>query len=152
MKLIKSFFLFIPILFAAPSFAQLIEDPTTWNYEVKKKSATEYQLIFHVDIKNGWHIWSLKPGGDGFQIVPSFVMDKNPKVKVKGKVTEKGHATTTVMDGVDGKVTYLSGKIDYVQDIIVTGKTKIVGKHEYQVCNDKLCLAPTTKSFSFDIN
>lgn len=152
MKLIKNFLLFIPVLFAIPSFGQMIEDPTTWKYEVKKKSATEYQLIFHVDIKSGWHIWSLKPGGDGFQIIPSFTFDKNVNVKIKGKISEKGKATTTVMDGVDGKVTYLSGKVDYVQDIVVNGKTKIAGKHEYQVCSDKMCLAPTTKNFSFEIN
>ena len=44
----------------------MIADPTTWTYEVKKMSANEYQLIFHVSLKEGWHIWSLKPGGDGY--------------------------------------------------------------------------------------
>lgn len=126
-------------------------DPTTWRYEVKKKSATEYQLIYHLNLKYGWHIWSLKPGGDGFQIVPEFKIDKNDKVQVKG-VMEIGKSTTTVMDGVDGKVTYLSGQIDYVQEVVVKGATKITGKHTYQVCDDRQCLAPVDKSFEFVIN
>jgi thiol:disulfide interchange protein DsbD len=130
---------------------QMIEDPTTWKYEVKKKSATEYQLIFHLDIKQGWHIWSLHPGGDGYEISPSFNFDNNPNVTVKGAATEKGTATTTTMEGIDGKITYLNGKIDYIQNVTVKGKGKITGKHTYQVCNDKLCLPPKDKDFVFEI-
>ena len=137
--------------FAAPSFGQMIEDPTTWTYEVKKKSATDYQLIYHLNIKSGWHIWSINPGGDGYEIAPSFAFDNNAKVKMVGKTTEKGKATTTVMQGIDGKVTYLAGKIDYIQEVKVTGSTKITGKHTYQVCNDKMCLPPKDKDFSFEI-
>jgi Disulphide bond corrector protein DsbC len=151
MKLLKCLLLALPVLMAVPSFGQMMEDPTTWKYEVKKKSATEYQLIFHLNVKAGWHIWSVKPGGDGSLIAPSFTFDNNAKVKVKGAVTEKGKSTTTTMEGIDGKVTYLNGKVDYVQTVTVTGPTKLTGKQEYQVCNDKMCLAPKTKDFSFDI-
>jgi len=57
MKLLINFFFFLPMfLITVPSFGQMIDDPTTWKYEVKKKSATEYQLIFHLDLKTGWHI------------------------------------------------------------------------------------------------
>ena len=152
MRSLKFFLLFVTVLFAAkPSFAQVTEDPTTWKYEVKKKSATEYQLIIHVTIKDGWHIWSMKPGGDGSLIAPSFTFAKNSKVKLKGAVTEKGKATTTTMDGIDGKVTYLSGAIDYIQDVTVAGGAKITGTQTYQVCSDRMCLAPKDKDFSFEI-
>ncbi len=152
MKLLKCLFFALPVLLSASSFGQMIEDPTTWKYELKKKSATEYQLVFHLDLKEGWHIWSLNPGGDGYEIVPSVALDKNPKVKLKGKLAEKGKTTTTKMEGIDGKITYLSGKIDYVQTVTVSGNTKITGKHTYQVCNEKLCLPPKDKDFTFDIN
>ena len=139
------------LLTGAPLFAQITDDPTAWQYELKKKSATEYQLIFHLDIKKGWHIWSLHPGGDGYEIAPTFTVDKNPSVKLKGTVTEKGKATVTTMEGIDGKITYFSGKVDYVQNLTVTGNTKITGKHMYQVCNDKMCLAPKDKNFVLEI-
>ncbi len=151
MKLLKYFLVLIATAVSAPSFGQMIEDPTTWTYEVKKKTGNDYQLVFHLVLKNPWHIYSLKPGGDGYEIAPSFTFDKNANLKLKGKLTEKGKPTTTTMDGIDGKVTYFSGTVDYVQDVTVTGKTKISGKHEYQVCNDKLCLPPKTKDFSFEI-
>ncbi len=143
--------LFFASLFAAvTSFAQ--QDPTSWRYEVKKKGGDEYQVVFHLALQTGWHIWSLKPGGDGFQIAPSFTFDSNPLVKIKGAAAEKGQPITTTMDGVDGKVTYFSGNVDYTQDIIVKGKTKIKGKHTYQVCNDRMCLPPKDKEFAIDIN
>jgi thiol:disulfide interchange protein DsbD len=152
MKLLRYLLLLLPVcVVAISSSAQMIEDPTTWKYEVKKKSATEYQLIFHLDLKEGWHIWSLHVGGDGYQIVPSFTFDKNPKIKIKGAPSEKGKAITTTMEMVEGKVTYLTGKADYTQDIVVTGPTKITGKHTYQVCNDKMCLAPKDRNFVFEI-
>ena len=151
MKPLKSFALFAALLFmSAYSFAQM-EDPTSWKYEVKKKSATEYDLIFHLTLKPKWHIWSLKPGGDGMEIAPSFVWDKNAKVKVSGPVTEKGTPIVTAMEGIDGKVTYFSGTVDYVQPVTVTGNTKIKCTHTYQVCNDMMCLPPKDKVFVFDI-
>ena len=152
MKSLKCLLLFLPVfLIAMPSFGQMTQDPTAWKYEVKKKSATEYQLIFHLDLKATWHIWSLHPGGDGYEIAPSFTFDNNAKIKLMGKIVEKGNAITTTMAGIDGKITYLTGKVDYVQDIIVAGTTKVTGKHQYQVCNDKMCLPPKDKDFAFEI-
>jgi len=150
MKSLKYILLVLTCGIVTSSFAQM-EDPTTWSYEVKKKSATEYTLIVHLQIKDKWHIWSMSPGGDGSLIAPSFSFDNNAKVKLKGKVAEKGMMTTTVMEGIDGKVNYLSGKVDYVQEVTVSGPTKITGKHTYQVCNDMTCLAPKDKDFVFEI-
>ncbi len=55
------------------------------------------------------------------------------------------------MEGVDGKVSYFSGNIDYVLAVKVKGSCKITGKHEYQVCNDNTCLPPKKIAFAFDI-
>lgn len=137
---------------ASPVFGQMTQDPTSWKYEVKKKSATQYELIFHLSLKPGWHIWSINPGGDGYLIPPTFEFTESENFSVEGKCTERGNVTTTVMDGIDGKVNYLSGKIDYVQ--VVTVKKHpltIKGKNTFQVCNDKMCLPPRDKNFSFQI-
>ena len=152
MRFLGGLLYFIPLLvLSGSSFGQMIEDPTTWKYEVKKKSSNEYQLIFHLDLKAPWHIWSLKPGGDGYELAPEFTFDKNAKVKLKGGIVEGGKKTVTKMDGIDGLVTFYSGKIEYVQNVVVTGGTKISGKHTYQVCNDKMCLPPKDKDFVFEI-
>jgi thiol:disulfide interchange protein DsbD len=151
MLLRKLFAVLVVLFFSCSTFAQMTEDPTKWTFEVKKKSGNDYQLIYHLDLKQGWHIWSLKPGGDGYQIVPSFEIAKNPQVKLKGAVTEKGKSTTTKMEGIDGKVTFFSGKVDYIQEATITGKGKVTGKLTYQVCDDHMCLAPKDKAFVFDV-
>lgn len=131
--------------------AQMIQDPTSWTYEVRKKSATNYQLIFHLKLQAGFHIWALKPGGDGYQIVPSFVFDKNDNVKLVGDVKENGKITTGKMEGVEGIVSYYSGNVDYIQEVTAKGPVKITGKNGYQVCNDMMCLPPKDKKFVFEI-
>ncbi|HXS35102.1 MAG TPA: protein-disulfide reductase DsbD domain-containing protein [Flavipsychrobacter sp.] len=129
-----------------------ISDPTNWSYEVKKVSGNEYELIFHLSLNEGWHIWAIKPGGDGTLIPPTFDFNKNEKVNLVGEVMEKGKSETVDMEGIDGKVTYLTGKIDYVQKIKADVGTKIAGSHEYQVCNNDMCLPPKKKTFTFEIN
>ncbi len=132
--------------------AQLIEDPTTWTYEAKKTGDGKYDLIFRLALKSGWHIWAMKPGGDGFQVPPSFAFDKNAASKNVGGVKESGKGKITgPYDGVDGIVSYFEGGVQYVQSVTVKNNTKITGKHEYQVCDDKMCLPPKKKSFSFTI-
>ena len=145
------FFSLLISFWATPAFSQMTDDPTTWKYEVKKKSGTEYQLIFHLELKKDWHIWSMHPGGDGYEIAPSFTFDKSAGVKLVGSTTEKGKSVTTTMAGIDGKITYFTGTVDYIQNVTVTGNAKITGKHEYQVCNDKMCLPPKDKDFVFEI-
>jgi thiol:disulfide interchange protein DsbD len=133
------------------SWAQMTPDPTHWTYEVKKKSGDQYELIFHLKLEDKWHIWSVKPGGDGYEIPPSFKFNDHSGIKTIGTIKEMGKPITETMDGVDGAVTFYSGGVDYVQTISLKGKGKVTGSHEYQVCNDRMCLPPKTKQFEFDI-
>jgi thiol:disulfide interchange protein len=144
--------LFLLLLCCADSLrAQIIPDPTRWKYEVKKKNDSTYDLVFKLNLKEHWHIWSTKPGGDGLQVPPTFNFSKNANYKLLGSLKEKGKKITGEMDGVDGIVNYFMDKVEYVQSIAVKGNTSITGKHEYQVCDEKMCLPPKKKSFTFKI-
>ena len=153
MKFIKPILFVLAFVFAANTlFAQnMIADPSTWTFETKHVKDNHYQLIFHLKLKEGWHIWSLNPGGDGFQIVPSFKIKKNDAVLKLGSFKEKGNAITELMDGVDGKVTYFKSKVDYIAELEVNNNTTLSGTFKYQVCDDKMCLPPATKKCSFEI-
>lgn len=153
MKFIKPILIVIAFVFSANTlFAQnMIADPSTWTFETKHVKDNHYQLIFHLKLKEGWHIWSLNPGGDGFQIVPSFKIKKNDAVIKLGAFKEKGNAITELMDGVDGKVTYFKNKVDYIAELEVNNNTTLLGTFKYQVCDDKMCLPPATKKCSFEI-
>jgi len=151
MKMLRLVWLFVLCSFSATTFAQIEADPATWKYEVKKTGDNEYQLIFHLTVKQGWHIFALKPGGDGMQLPPSFTFNKQESVKLIGGITEKGKPITGPMDGVDGIVTFFKDNVDYIQKVKVAGNITITGKQKYQVCDYNHCLAPTRKPFSFEI-
>ena len=142
----------LALLIAAPAYvsAQILK-PAKWKFEAKKLKGNEYQLVFHLSLEKGWHIWSLSPGGDGYQIVPSVEFDNNTQVKVAGTLAEKGKVTSGTMAGIKGIVNYLSGNVDYTQTVTVKGSTKLTGRFTYQVCDDKQCLAPADAEFSFDL-
>jgi len=146
------FFILFAFCFAGSTHAQIIQDPTTWTYEVSKKNDSTFDLVFKLSLKEHWHIWSLKPGEDITLLPPEFNFAKNPNVRLVGKVSEKGaDKFTGEYDGAEGVVTYFTDKVSYVQSVVVTANTTIKGKHSYQVCDEKQCLPAKTKSFSFEI-
>lgn len=146
-------FLLLSVFITGNIYAQIEQDPTTWTFDVKKKSGNEYDLVFKVHLKKEWHLYSLNPGGDGSLIAPSFEFDKNSAVRLMGKVKEKGKnkMITEEIDGIDGAVHYYEDEITYTQSVSVNKNTKITGTYGYQTCNHEKCLNPTTKPFSFDI-
>jgi len=145
-------FLVSGLLVTGHGFAQIVAEPTKWKIEAVKKQGNEYEIIFHLKLEKTWHIWSLHPGGDGMQISPSFEFDRNPAIKMESVPTEKGHAITGPVDGVEGNVTYFHDKVDYTQKVFVTKNTKITGTYSYQVCDDSKCLPPKTVPFSVVIS
>ena len=152
MSILKAFLIVCFSLFAANGlYAQMPADPATWTIEAKKIKDDKYQIIFHVALKETWHIFSLKPGGDGMQIPPTFTFAHNDKVKLNGPITEKGKKITETADGVDGAFFYYENKVDDYQNATIKGNTKIKGKHTYQVCDQSICLREKEVSFSIDI-
>lgn len=133
------------------SSAQIISDPSTWTYEVKKKKDNTYDLVFKVKLKEHWHIWAFEPGGDGLLIPPSFDFDKNADVKLIGKVKEIGNKISKDFDGEEGDEHYFENNVTYIQTVEVAKNTKITGTHRYQTCDETQCLSPVTKPFSFEI-
>ena len=152
MRILKAIFIaFSSLLLAGSLSAQMIADPATWTIAAKKVKDNEYRITFHVQLKKGWHIWSLKPGGDGMQIPPTFRFDKNADIILNGPLTEHGHLITSNMDGVDGAVSRFEDVADYYQDVTVKSNTKIKGKHTYMVCDNNMCLPEKKHPFSIEI-
>ncbi|MBS1777633.1 MAG: hypothetical protein JSS64_15310 [Bacteroidetes bacterium] len=137
-------------IFVSSTLAQGVNDPTVWRYEVHKKNTNQYELAFVVKLNEGWHIFSQK-AGDEMLIPPSFHFDKNNAVKFVGKVIEQGKLKTEKMEGVDHPVRYYEGIVTFSQLVQTKSGTKIMGEHEYQVCNNNMCLPPKKKKFEFII-
>lgn len=152
MKVLRNaLFVILGLFISFSASAQMTQDPTTWTFEAKKTGDNKYDIILHVKLKEGWHIFSMNPGGDGLQVPPSFKFDKNDKVKLDGKVKETGKMYTYTEEVVEGEMHAYHDKVDYIQKVTVTGNTSITGKYTYQVCDEGMCLPAKTKKFSVDI-
>lgn len=153
MHILKKLLLLLLILINSATIvnAQIVKDPTTWTYEVKKVGDNKYDLIFHLKLKEHWHIWALNPAGDGLQLPPTFEFKSNSKYTKVGKIKEVGKMISDTMDGVDGKVNFFENKVDYVQTVEAHGNQKIGVTHSYQVCDESMCLPPKDRDYTFEI-
>ena len=133
----------------ADAMGEVAQEPTEWTYEVKKLDRNEYELVFHAKLKKGWHIFSQNPG-DSSLIAPTFSFDDNTAIRRLGELKEKGKLIETTFEGFDNKLRYFEGKVEFIQKISYLGaSTTITGEHRYQLCNDNMCLPPTSKKFEF---
>ena len=151
MKILKYIIAVVFFLTSGAGYAQMIKDNSVWKFEAKKISGNNYDIIAHLSLEKGWHVYSLKPGGDGSLIPPSITVDENAKIKLSGALKEKGVLVSKNIEGTEGKVNMYSGKVDYSQRVAITGGTIVTGSYTYQVCNDNLCLPPTTKRYTIAI-
>lgn len=143
MKVLKlALLVFVGLFFVPGVQAQMVKDNSKWTLEAKKKSGDKYELIVHLSLPKDWHIYSLKPGGDGMQMAPEFKFVKNDKVKLDGSVNEKGKLISEAMEGVEGVVNMYKGKVDYTQKATISGNTRVSVKATYQICDDHMCLPP----------
>ncbi len=148
MKLLRYILVFAVTIFAGySSYGQMIQDPTTWKVEVKNKGGANYDVVFHLALKAGWHVYAKNKGMDESLIVPSFTFDKNANVTVIGETAAKGIVTTKNIEGV-GPVSMYTDQVIYTQHITGKKGAKVTGNYIYQTCNDSICLPPFTKTFS----
>lgn len=140
----------LTLFFAVGANAQMVEDPAVWKFEAKKLDGNKYDLIFHCDVKNGYHIYSLDPGGDGSFLPPEFNIKKNADIKLVGKLREKGKKIDETIEDI-GTIHYYKN-VDYIQTVELAKEDMLItGEYMYMVCNDQGCLPPKTKDFSIKI-
>lgn len=141
---------FLLALLSAGGAAAQQANPISWTYEVKQLDKETFQLIFHAALEHDYHIFSQKPGGDGFLIPPSFEFSDN--IKKVGDVKEVGKLIHAEMDGIDGTVHYYEGKVDFTQDVKGRPGSAVTVKHRFQICNSSTCLPPKTLDHTFTLS
>lgn len=124
----------------------------TWNYSARKIADKTYEVHLTAKINGDWHIYAQNVGVDG-PLPTSFSFDKNPLVLIQGKVKESGKLIRKKEDVWNGIVNYYEHSVDFVQVVKLKAniKTKLAGKVEFMVCNDRECLPPSDLTFSVNI-
>jgi DsbC/DsbD-like thiol-disulfide interchange protein len=110
------------------------QNPVSWNYEAKKKTADMYDIIITATVDHPWHIYSQNTGKGG-------VVKEVGKLE---KVFDKNFNTN---------VLFYSDKVEFIQTVKVKSgiKTNLSGTVEYMVCDDSQCLPPVKKSFDLKL-
>lgn len=148
MRIVAFFFL----LFCAFNVSAQIEDPVKWSTNLKKLSATEYELIFVANIQDGWNTYSQYLESDDGPVRTSFHYDKGT-FQLVGKNIEEGDRKEGHDKMFDMNVIKLLHTATFRQKIKVTDPSKpITGYVEYMCCNDEKCLPPTEFAFKFMLN
>jgi thiol:disulfide interchange protein DsbD len=137
------------LLFSNVLFAQMVKNPVDWTATSKKIANKTYEIHLTATMPSGWHIYS-QTTPDGGPVPTNISFIKNPLFQLQGTAKEIGKLEqhNEPLFGVDVK--QFSNKVDFVQVIKLKAnvKTSADVAVEFMVCNDKLCLPPSTKKFT----
>jgi thiol:disulfide interchange protein len=147
----KQIFLLTLLLISAFTGVAQILQPVKWNFDSKKISDTETELMFKANMDKGWHIYALSVPKDG-PIPTSFKFEPSDKFELVGKM--KSPKPIEEYDKViQMELQYYAEQVVFTQ--VVRVKTQelvtVKGELEFMACNDRSCLPPDNVSFTFDI-
>ncbi len=141
----KKIFLLATLVFTTIFYAQ-IKEKISWQQQVKDLGNNEFEVQFVATLENGWHVYALDNTSE--DIYPTlFTLEKNSNYKTIGKLQANGKKKTEFSKAFNTNLSTFEGKIVYSQKIqaLVNKPFSIDATVEYQVCDDKMCLAPETE-------
>jgi thiol:disulfide interchange protein len=149
----KRLLLLLPLLFLIlpASFAQEVKDVLSWKYDAKKTGDSTFDVTITANIKEGWHIYTATPGGDGSQIPTKIKFNTNPNIRLVGKTTNNGKAVNEEIKELDFTIQYYKGKVIYRQQIVASANTILTGNIDFQICDDQKCLPSKPEKFKIKI-
>ena len=143
----------LKILFLLTLFSNLIygqKSPVKWDFDIKKVSDCDYQLIWHAHIDKTWHIYSqVVPEGP----LPTIFTVATGDYQLAGGVQEpKGH--TIFDEGFKVNITYHEGDVEFIQNVHLLNEKEVSinTKVEWACCqSDGNCLPPDEVAHIFKL-
>ncbi len=121
--------------------AQMVE-PVHTSAEMKILDGIEAELLFHMKIDAGWHVYS--PKVTGGPIAASFHADKMQGAKVIGPLKFRGKEITKYDEQFGQELQFFENSVTFVQHIrLMEPKYDIDCYLEYGACNDEMCMPPS---------
>lgn len=121
-----------------------------WDFTVSQVE-NKYTIEATAALENGWHIFSANPGGDGSLTPTQIEVNEIASLKIPVEFKESGSLVEKNLEGI-GEVKYYEHKATFKITFVVSADIKsFTGNIAYQICNDVMCMAPTTKSFSVNV-
>ncbi|CVK16004.1 thiol:disulfide interchange protein DsbD [Apibacter mensalis] len=129
-----------------------VKNPIKWKSEIRHDKENIYEAVFTAILESGWHVYSQDIKVEN-AIPTLFTYSKNSSIRLIGNTKEIGKKIEEYSDVFEGTLIYYSNKVEYRQRVEVLGSKPVVfeAEVEYQICNDKVCLAPDGETFSFTL-
>lgn len=126
-------------LFTYVAKAQLLK-PAKWSYEVSKKEVKvgeTIELIFYVDIQDGWYIYSSDFKMEDGPLPAEFNFQPHESYELVGGI--KAIGSKKKYDEIfEGEYTYFAKKAEFRQTVkILKPYPQITVEYSYQSCSDK---------------
>lgn len=145
----RGIFLSTLLTIALAAQAQILE-PIKWDVKLKPVSSTEYQVVYHATIEDGWHLYNqnLPEGGP---VSTSFEYEVKQGLSLSGKTTATSKPITQKDEIFNMVLSWFAKEATFVQQITVTdAKTfHLKGHVQFMGCNDESCLPPSPHDFEF---
>lgn len=145
----RGIFLLALLTIALAAQAQILE-PIKWDVKLKPVSSTEYQVVYHATIEDGWHLYNqnLPEGGP---VSTSFEYEVKQGLTLSGKTTATSKPITQKDEIFNMVLSWFAKEATFVQKITVTdAKTfHLKGHVQFMGCNDESCLPPSPHDFEF---
>ena len=128
-----------------------VKSPVSWIASYKAASATEGEITISATIDKGWHTYSQQPN-DAVPLPTLFSFKESKHYELVGK-TEELNAHEEQDEALGAKLLVFTDKAEFKQKVKFTAKDKqaIFFKVEYIVCDNKMCMPPTTVDLSVKV-
>lgn len=128
------------------------QDPYSVDFSSKKISDDSYELIFTLDIEEGWHVYGRVLDGSG-PIPMSFDFDQNDQVEYLTEVTSQQTPEIKHEAVFPATVELYDGKASFIRKVRINGNqpVTITGYMGLQACSGGSCIPPTDLEFTFSL-
>lgn len=144
----KKWLLFFTTFVTVMLHAQ-IKTVVNWDYQLNKISETEYEAVLTADIDDGWHLYSAATPKETGVIATKLTVSSEGATNI-GNPKEEGVKVSKFSEVFGGDVVYYANEAKFIQKIKLKNPKKgatVTADILFQVCDDKICLAPSTLSF-----
>lgn len=145
-KMIRLWSFFV-LMFGVLLQAQ-IKNPVKFNFDVKELSDGQFEAVLTAKIESGWHIYSKDlPADSG---IPTSYKLSGTNIQLIGGFTESGNKKSEFSEAFGAQIVYYSNSVQFKQKFKLKDPAKpgnAVAEIRYQMCDDKICLAPNTLEF-----
>lgn len=138
----------------SPALAPNLVKPAKWQFDYKKISDTEYDLIFTATMDKGWNMYSQHTDPDNGPLPTTFTFASGAHFVPEGQTAEKGKTKKAADPLFAGAlvVKFVESPIVFTQRVkVIDAAQPIMGFIEYMACDEEQCVTGSDE-FRFNLS